>query len=221
MKVVIFGATGMIGQSVLRECLQDPKILEVLTIGRKPTGVANPKLREIQHPDMSDLSALEPELAPFDACFYCLGATSAGLNEQQYTRVTYDLAMACATALLNRNPNMVFIFVSGTGADSTEKGPVMWARIKGKTENAILALPFKDAYVFRPAAIQPMHGVVSSTASYRILYTLTKPILPLLRRLFPNQIVTSEKLAKAMVHAARHEAPKKILESADVNKMRV
>src|SRR3954452_11003837 len=157
MKVLIFGATGMVGQSVLRECLLDPGIGTVQTVGRAATGAHHAKLREVVRKDLFDLAGLEPELGGSDACFFCLGVTAGGLSEAEYTRLTYTLAVGVAETLSRLNPGMTFVFVSGAGADSSERGRVMWARIKGKTENAILRLPFKS-YVFRPGVGLPAHG---------------------------------------------------------------
>jgi uncharacterized protein YbjT (DUF2867 family) len=158
VNVVLFGATGMVGQGVLRECLQDPSVERVLAIGRSAAGQRHDKLRELVVRDFADFSSIERDLSGYDACFFCLGITSAGMSEADYRRVTYDIAMAAARALVKLNPGMTFIFVSGAGADSSEKGRVMWARVKGQTENALLALPFKGVYVFRPAAISRCMG---------------------------------------------------------------
>jgi uncharacterized protein YbjT (DUF2867 family) len=216
MKALIFGATGMIGQGVLRECLLDSDIGAVLTIGRTATGVNHPKLREMVRQDLTQYTDIEPDLRGFDACFFCLGVTSSGMSESQYERVTYGIAMAAAETLARLNPQMTFVFVSGAGADSSEKGRIMWARVKGKTENAILRLPFKTACVFRPAAIQPAHGERSRTTAYRVLYSLTKALFPLLRRIFPAYILTTEEIGIAMIRVAKQGAPKAILESPDI-----
>lgn len=219
MKVIVFGATGMIGQGALRECLLDPTVEAVLTVGRTATGQQSPKLREIVVADMADLSPIEGQLSGYDACFFCLGISSAGLREPEYRRVTYDIATAAARTLLARNPGLTFIFVSGAGADSTERGRVMWARIKGETENAILRMPFRGAYVFRPAFIQPRHGIRSRTRMYRIAYAAFGPLFPVLKRLFPGQVSTTEEIGQAMIAVARHGAPKKVLENRDINGM--
>ena len=216
MNVILFGATGMVGQGVLRECLLDPDVLQVKTIGRSVTGVQNPKLRELVHRDMTDYRAIEAELTGFDACFFCLGIASAGMTEVDYTRITHDIAVAAAETLARLNPQMTFVFVSGAGADSSEKGRLMWARIKGKTENAILRMPFKAAYVFRPGIIQPLHGIRSRTALYRILYQVMGMLFPLLRRLFPAYVLTTEQIGRAMLNAVRRGAPKRVLESPDI-----
>jgi uncharacterized protein YbjT (DUF2867 family) len=217
LNVVLFGATGMIGQGVLRECLLDTDVTHVLTIGRTATGVQHAKVQEITHPDMWNYRAIEDQLRGFEACFYCLGVTSAGMSEADYTRVTYGITVAAAETLCRLNPAMTFVFVSGAGADSSEQGRLMWARVKGKTENAIIRLPFKASYVFRPGVVQPMHGERSRTAAYRVLYTITKPLVPVIRRLLPNQVLTTEQFGRAMLFVVRHGAPKRVLESADIN----
>jgi uncharacterized protein YbjT (DUF2867 family) len=219
MNVLLFGATGMIGQGALRECLLDPGVDRVVTVGRSPTRVTNPKLREIVYNDLPNFSPIEALLAPFDACFFCLGVTSAGMSEADYTRITYDITMAAASVLVRLNPEMTFVFVSGAGTDSTGRGRLMWARVKGKTENALLRMPFKAAYMFRPGVIQPLHGVRSRTAAYRMLYSVTAPLIPLLRRLFPNQILTTEEMGRAMLAAVRRGAPKRVLESRDIRQL--
>lgn len=219
MKVVLFGGTGMVGQGVLRECLLDPGVERVLSIVRTASGQRHPKLRELVHRDFFDFSAIEQELSGYDATFFCLGATSAGKSEKEYSRITYDITMAAATPLARLNPQMTFVFVSGAGTDSTERGKVMWARVKGRTENALLRLPFKAAYMFRPGVIEPMHGLKSRTALYRIPYLVLGPFLPWLRRRFPQYVTTTEQLGRAMIAAARHGAPKTLLESADINRL--
>jgi len=206
----------MVGQGVLRECFLDPVVELVKTVGRAATGVRHPKLREIVHPDLFHYSGIEAELSGLDACFFCLGVTSAGMSEKQYENMTYTLTLAAAEPLSRLNPAMTFVYVSGAGTDSTEKGRVMWARVKGQTENALLRLPFKGAYMFRPGVIQPIHGERSKTAAYRIGYAITKPLLPILRILFPRSILTTEQIGRAMIQVAKQGAPKKILEIADI-----
>lgn len=207
----------MVGQGVLRECLLDPDVERVQTIGRTKTGAEHPKLREVVHGDMWHYASIESDLSGFDACFFCLGVASAGMSEADYEQVTYGITMAAADTLSRLNPQMTFVFVSGAGADSSEHGRIMWARIKGKTENAVLRLPFKAAFVFRPGAIQPLHGIRSRTALYRIIYSLTRPLLPLLRRALPGYILTTEQLGRAMLAVVKHGASKRILESKDIS----
>jgi len=216
MEVLLFSATGMIGQGVLRECLLDPDVQSVVTIGRTATGRQDPKLREIVHPDLFNYAPIEDQLTGFDACFFCLGISSVGLAEPEYTRITYGITMAAAETLSRLNPQMTFVFVSGLGTDSTENGRTMWARVKGKTENALLRLPFKAAYMLRPGLIQPLHGIRSKTAAYRIAYTLIAPLMPLLRWAFHGSILTTEEIGLAMLVLARRGGPKKILESKDI-----
>jgi uncharacterized protein YbjT (DUF2867 family) len=215
MKVLLFGATGMVGQGVLRECLQDPGVEQVAALGRSATGVQHPKLVDIRHADLANYAGIEDRLHGFDACFFTLGVSSAGMKEADYDRVTYGFTLAAGETLGRLNPGMAFIYVSGAGTDSTERGRTMWARVKGRTENALLRLPL-NAYMFRPGAIQPLDGIRSKTASYRILYALTKPLLPLLRRAMPNQILTTREIGQAMLNVARRGYPKPILEVRDI-----
>src|ERR1700726_2726462 len=216
MRVLLFGATGMVGYGVLRECLQDPDIQLVETVGRTATGGKHPKLREIVHKDLSDVAPIESELSGFDACFFCLGVTAAGLDEADYLRVTYGIALAVAEALARLNPGMTFIYVSGAGTDSSEHGRSMWARVKGRTENALMELPFAAAYMFRPGIIEPLYGGGSKTTTYRVFYPLTKPLLPLLRRAFPDHVLTTQQIGRAMLTVARNGYPKRVLESKDI-----
>ena len=217
MKVILLGATGMVGQGVLRECLLEPEVERVLTLGRSATGQQHEKLRELVHKDLSDLSSVEEELSGYDACLFCLGVSAAGMTEQDYRRVTYELTMAVARTLARRNPGMTFIYVSGAGTDSTGRSRFMWARVKGETENALLQLPFKAAYMFRPAFIQPLHGVSSKTRLYKALYAVMGPLYPLLRDLFPKYVTTSQQVARAMLEVAKRGAPKRVLENQDLN----
>jgi len=217
VNVLLFGATGMVGQGVLRECLLDRDVQNVLAIGRSMTGQRHQKLRELVHKNFLDFSALEAELSGFDACFFCLGVSSAGMTEERYQRVTYDMTMAAAQILVKLNPEMTFIYVSGMGTDSTERGRVMWARVKGKTENALLQLPFKAQYMFRPAFIQPLHGIRSKTKLYRASYAIMGPIYPLLKVLLPKYVTTTEQVGRAMLKVAKQGALKSVLENWDIN----
>lgn len=217
MKVILFGATGMVGQGVLRECLLDPDVESILAIGRSSVAVQHEKLREIVRSDLFDLSAIEAGLRDFEACFFCLGVSSAGMKEDLYRHVTRDLTLAVAGTLARVNPAMTFLYVSGAGTDSSERGRMMWARVKGATENALLRLPFKAAYMFRPALIVPLHGIRSKTKLYQAVYTALGPILPLLATASPKYVTTTEQLGRAMLRVAKHGAPHPVLENRDIN----
>jgi uncharacterized protein YbjT (DUF2867 family) len=216
MNVLILGATGMVGQGVMRECLLDGGVARVVTLGRRATGAANSKVRELVHADLFHLAPIEQELAGLDACFYCLGATAAGKSEAEYARINHDMTLAVAETLARVDPDMTFIYVSGMGTDSTERGRTMWARVKGRTENALLRLPFRAAYMLRPGIILPMHGIKSRTMLYRVFYSLMTPLYPALRALFPRAITTTEHLGQVMLRLARSGYSKAVLESADI-----
>ena len=216
MKVILFGATGMVGQGALRECLLDPEVERVLTVGRRKTGQSSGKLHELTLADFTDFRPIEKDLSGWDACFFCLGVSSAGTSEEDYRRVTYDVTRAAARALVRINPEMTFLYVSGTGTDGSAKGRPMWARVKGETENALLALPFRASYMLRPAYIQPLHGIKSSTGWTRALYALAGPAFPVWKALFPKSVTTTEQLGLAMLQVARHGAPKRVLENEDL-----
>lgn len=217
MNVIVTGATGMVGQGVLRECLLDPGVTKVLALGRAPTGKQDPKLEELVHQDLFDLKPVEERLQGYDACFFCLGVSSAGMSEADYTRVTYDLTLAIASTLARLNPQMTFIYVSGAGTDETEQGRSMWGRVKGRTENALLALPFKAAYMFRPAMIQPKHGARSKTPLYQAFYVASAPLFPLLKLAAGKYVTDTEKVGRAMLKVAREGAAQKRLENHDIN----
>src|SRR4029079_10093943 len=216
MNIVLFGATGMIGQGVLRECLLDSDVERVLSIGRSTTGQRHPKLREIVHDNFVDFPSIESELTGYDAGFFCLGVTSAGMSEAAYRRITYDFTLAAARALVRASPTTTFIYVSGTRTDSTVRGRVMWARVKGATENALQTLGFRAVYSFRPGYIQPMHGITSKTGWYRAMYAVGAPLYPLLKALAPRYVTTTEAIGRAMLHVARHGWPNRILETEDI-----
>jgi uncharacterized protein YbjT (DUF2867 family) len=217
INVLLLGASGMVGQGVLRECLADAQVATLLTVSRAAATLHNPKLREIIHADLSDLTALESELVNLDACFFCLGVSAAGMSEAAYRRVTYDLTLAVASTLVKLNPGMTFVYVSGAGTDTSARGRIMWARVKGETENALLALPFKAVYMLRPGLIQPLSGIRSKTRSYRLLYKAFAPILPLLRASFPNQVLTTAQMGLAMLQLAKLGYAKRVLEARDIN----
>ena len=211
MKVILFGATGMVGQGVLRECLRDDGVDGVLAIGRSSTGSTHPKLRELVRGDLFDVDGVDAELQGYDACFFCLGVSAAGMSEADYTRLTFDLTLGWARTLARINPAITFVYVSGAGTG----GKAMWARVKGRTENALLAL-FPSAYMFRLAMLRPMNREVSKTRWTRLSYAVFRPLLPLLRAIFPGAVITTEELGRAMIHVARHGAPKRVLENREL-----
>jgi len=215
MKVILFGATGMVGQGVLRECLLDPDVEGVLAISRTPLGQTHEKLRVLIHKDFTDYTAIESELWGYDACYFCLGISSVGMTEEAYRRITYDMPVAAAKAVLARNPSMRFVLVTGAGTDAASR--TMWARVKGEAENAILGMPFKGKYVFRPGFIEPLHGITSRTRAYRILYLVFRPLFAVFKLLFPRQITTTEQMGKAMLAVTKHGSSKQVLNTPDIN----
>lgn len=219
MKVILFGATGMVGQGVLRECLLDPDVESVLAVFRNASLAQHAKLREIVHQDIYNLAAIEDRLSGYDACFFCLGVSSVGMKEETYRRVTYDLTVSVAKTLAKLNPTMTFIYVSGTGTDSTERERSMWARVKGKTENALLQMPFKAVFLFRPAYIQPLHGIRTKTRWYGAAYVVIRPLYPLWKMLFPNYVTTTECVGRAMLNVTKRGFPNPVLESREINRM--
>jgi len=206
----------MVGQGVLSECLRDPQVTHVLAVGRRPTGRSHPKLEELVRADFFDWADVGDALRGYDACFFTLGVSSAGMKEPDYTRLTYDLTLAAARTLARLNPGMTFIYVSGQSTDSTERGRMMWARVKGRTENALLQLPFKAAYMFRPGMIEAVDGVRPSNALYRRSYVVLGPLISLARRLFPNQVVTTAEVGRAMIRVAAEGYQKPVLERGDI-----
>ena len=217
MNVLLYGATGMVGQGVLRECLLASDVTLIQTVGRTVTGQQHPKLKEVVQHDLFDSSTIADNLKGFDACFFCLGISSAGMTEAAYTHLTYDLTVAVAKNLALLNPGMTFVYVSGAGTDSSERGTSAWARVKGATENALLRLPFKAAYMFRPGVIVPLDGIQSKTPGYRIFYSVFGVLLPPLQRLFPRSMSTTRTLGLAMLEVARHGAKSPILRPADIH----
>jgi len=209
----------MVGQGVLKECLDDPGVTSVLAVGRGSCAVEHDKLREVIHDDFFDYSRIADDLTGYDACFFCLGVSAAGMREEQYHHLTYELTVRTAETLVELNPNMTFCYVSGVGTDSTESGRIMWARVKGKTENRLMRLPFKAVYLFRPGYIQPLKGIRSKTRIYRVVYTLVGPLFPLLKILFPKYVTTTEKVGRAMLRVASGGYPRNVLENRDINAM--
>ena len=219
MRIVIFGATGMVGRGVLRECLRDPEVTEVVSVARTPSPSRPQQLREIVHSDFLDFSLIENQLANIDGCIFSIGITSTGTPEDVYTRVTYGFPVSAAKTLLKMNPHSSFVFVSGAGADSTGRSRVMWARLKGQAETALLAMPFRAVYVFRPGFIQPLHGIESRTSTYRLLYKLAGPFLTVFRKLLPNSISTTEELGQALLLAAKRGTGHRIVEANQIRKV--
>jgi uncharacterized protein YbjT (DUF2867 family) len=209
----------MVGQGALRECLLDPGVKRVVTVVRRPTGRNHSKLTELIRPDLTILAPVDQQLSGFDACLFCLGVSVLGMSEEQYTRVTYDLTMSIAKTVLRTSPDLTFIYISGAGTDSTEQGRTMWARVKGRTENALLSMPFKAAYMFRPGAIIPLHGIRSSTRWYNAMYVVIKPLYPILRRLAPTKFTTTEQLGRAMIAVGRNGYSRHVLETTDINRL--
>lgn len=216
MKVILFGGSGIVGQGALRECLLDPDVERVLSIGRSASGQHHPKLKELVQEDVTDLTMVENELRDYDACLFCLGVSAAGMSEADYRRITYDLTLKVAQNLERLNPKLTFVYVSGSGTDSTEKGFLMWARVKGATENALLAMPFERAYMFRPGFVRPLHGSVSKTRWYRLLYRLLGPVYPALKRLLPGHVTSTEELGAAMLQVVKRGFAQRVLENTDI-----
>ncbi len=212
IKAIITGATGMVGEGVLHECLKHADVESVLVINRKPCGVEHPKLKEIIHKDLFDLSSIEDQLSGYNACYFCAGVSSVGKKENEYKRFTYDLTISFANTLVKLNPDMTFCYISGVGTDSTEKGKSMWARVKGKTENDLLELPFKGVYMFRPGYIQPTKGLRNT---YKI-YIVAAPFYPLWKLLFPKYVCTLKELGLSMINVTLYGSSKQILECRDI-----
>jgi uncharacterized protein YbjT (DUF2867 family) len=216
MKAIVLGSTGMVGKAVLLECLDDNRITKVVVINRRSLNMRHEKLVEVIHDDFYDISPLKDQLAGYDACFFCLGISSVGMSEEKYRRVTYDLTLSFATTYVSANPAAVFCYVSGTGTDSSEHGKLMWARVKGKTENDLLKIGFRDAYMFRPGYIQPLKGVRARSAVVNVLYFVLTPLYYILKAA-GSSVTDSVSLGKAMICAAINGYSKKIIEPKDIN----
>ena len=197
--------------------LADPDVTSVLVAGRTSLGQTHPKLTELIKSDLSSWVDVEPQLAGIDACFYCLGISSGGMSEVDYTRITYDFTMALATSLHRASTSATFCFVSGASTDATEKGSVMWARVKGRAENALARIGFRQLFLFRPGYIQPMDGIVSKTTSYRVMYAVMSPLYPLLKRVAPKLVTSTRQIGRAMVNVTKRGYPKQVLDSTDIN----
>lgn len=219
LKVIITGSTGMVGKGVLLECIDSTEVEQILVINRSPVGITHPKVKEVIHKDFFNWTDIREHLEGYNACFFCMGVSSVGMIEADYRRMTYDLTLGFAKELLALNSNMTFCYVSGAGTDSSEQGWMMWARVKGKTENDLLALGFKAAYMFRPGFIQPMRGIKSKTALYQVIYNIISPLYGLLRRL-PKYVTTTVVIGKAMIRVAMEGYDRKVLESSDINQFK-
>jgi len=227
MRVVLFGATGMVGQGVLRECVRDPGVTEVLSVVRKPGATparvgdtdvaASGKVREFVAPDFFDFSGVEYEFAGFDACFFAIGVSTFAVKAEEYPKITRDIPVAAARSLVRANPDMTMVFVSAHGADETETSSAMWKRVKGEAENEMLHAGFARAFVLRPLGIVPMHGIQSRTGLYRAVYGMMRPLLPALLRSLPRYVTSTEGLGRAMIAVARNGYPKQRLEAADIS----
>lgn len=215
IKVIITGATGMVGEGVVHECIQHPDIQSILIVVRKPSGITHPKVKEVIHTDFFNLSAIENHLKDYDACFFCLGVSSVGMKEEEFYKMTYTLTLNFASTLCKHNPNMTFCYISGSGTDSTEKGKMMWARVKGKTENDLMKLPFRQVYNFRPGYMQPTKGLKNALPYYKYVSWL----YPLLRLLFPSFVTTLKEMGLAMINAALKGYEKPIIEVKDILKL--
>ncbi|WDD91991.1 semialdehyde dehydrogenase [Burkholderia sp. FERM BP-3421] len=220
MRIVLTGATGMVGQGVLRACLRARDVTEIIVIGRRaPDGYADPRLKVVVTPHLDRFEASDASFANVDACFFCVGVSSFRMPEAAYRAVTYDLTLHVARQLLARSPGMSLVYVSGAGADSSEQGGTMWARVRGQTENALQRLPFRQVAIFRPAAILPEDGIRSRTAVYRWAYAVLAPILSVIRRIAPGQVLTTQVVGDAMLNAVRHGVPQPILTPADIHRL--
>ena len=219
MKAIITGSTGMVGQGVLLECLEDDRVTEVLVINRSSLPISHPKIKEVLHKDFSDFGNLSDQLAQYDACYFCMGVSAAGMSEDDYRRMTYDFTMALANECHKQNPEMTFCYVSGDGTDSTEKGRMMWARVKGKTENDIVNLGFKQTFMFRPGIIQPLKGIKSKTKAYQFFYTWFGWMLPIIKGLSKHSMTTTTNLGKTMITVHLEGNDKNILYNKDINQI--
>jgi uncharacterized protein YbjT (DUF2867 family) len=215
IKTIILGATGMVGEGVLHGCLKHPRVESILVINRRSCGVEHEKLTEIIHPDFFDLAPIETSLSGYNACYFCLGISAMGMKEEDYRHVTYDLTMNFARTLLKLNPQMTFCYISGTGTDSSESGRSMWARVKGKTENDLMNLPFKAAFMFRPGYIQPTRGLKNTYKMYKVL----SPFYPVWKTLFPRYVCTLEQLALAMINTLIAPPDVQILGNYEISKL--
>jgi uncharacterized protein YbjT (DUF2867 family) len=216
MNVIVTGATGMVGKGVLLECLDHPEVDKVLSIGRRSLGIQHPKLTELLHKDFSEFATVADQLKGYDACYACMGVSAAGMSEAEYTKMTYGYTMALANELVKISPEMTFTYVSGEGTDSSEKGRQMWARVKGKTENGILNLGFKQAFAFRPGAIIPLRGIEPSSKIYRNALKYLKWLILAIKKVAPNSVVNTTQIGLAMINVTKRGYQKSIIRPVDI-----
>lgn len=216
MKIIVTGATGMVGKGVLLECLDDPMVTEVLSVSRRSAGIQHPKLKELLHDNFLDFAPVSAQLAGYDACFHCMGVSSAGMQEADFKKFTYDMSMALAKEVHRHNPQATFTYVSGQGTDSTEQGRIMWARVKGKTENDLLKMGFRQAFMFRPGAIIPRRGILPSSKLYRFFVRYFTWLIHLIKWLSPKSVVDTDQIGKAMAEVTANGYDKQIITPADI-----
>lgn len=219
INVIITGSTGMVGKGVLLECLENSDVKKILLLNRSSVGIEHEKITELIIEDFQNLSPLREALSGYDACYFCLGVSSFRMKEKEYNEITYRVTLHLAKLLSDINPSMSFCYVSGVGTDSTEKGRSMWARVKGKTENALKKLPLKSVFLFRPGYIQPQKGIKSKTALYNTLYVFVKPLYPLFKLIIPGKVTTTSDIGKAMIYTSLHGADKDIFYNKDINEV--
>ncbi|MEN8248246.1 MAG: epimerase [Bacteroidota bacterium] len=217
-KVLITGTSGMVGMGVLLECLDHPDIDKVLIVNRHSIEMEHPKLTEVIAPDFIKLDKVKESFKGYDACYFCAGVSSFGLKEAEFTKLTYDLTLHFAQTFIKHSPNSIFCYVSGQGTDSTEKGRIMWARVKGKTENDIAAMPFRATYLFRPGFIQPMRGIKTKTKLYAVLYAIFKPLYLILKH-FPSTATNSTNFGLAMIRVLDENYASGILNNREINEL--
>jgi hypothetical protein len=215
IKAIVFGATGMVGEGVLHECINSSEVEEILMINRKSFEIKNSKVKELIIKNFEDFDLVKYDFSNYNACYFCMGVSSVGMNPDKYYHITYNLTLLIAKRLLRENKEMVFCYVSGTGTDSTEKGKIRWARVKGKTENELLNLGFNDAYMFRPGYIQPTKGLKNAYTFYKIL----SPLYPVIRILFSSTTCTLSELGKSMINVTKHSTTKKVLDNKDIQEL--
>lgn len=214
IQAIVTGATGMVGEGVLHECIQHPDVEKILVIGRRPSGIQHRKVTELLHDNFHDFSGIEHKLTGYNACYFCLGISSVGMNEEKYRKITYDITMALAETLQTLNPDLTFCYVSGEGTDSSEKGRSMWARVKGKTENTVMSM-FPNGYAFRPGYIQPTKGLKNTLKAYKVM----APLYPVWKKVFTKYVCTLEHLGQAMIYVTKNAQTTRIIGNKEITEM--